>query len=268
MFRSLALLLILSLPVKAQKPRIFNNQLAEHAFRESFKQNHNPELILSERRETLTGPDTGSRCTLLVVTRYPRSSKRFQTGPLYFLHHRIFDTSGRYQLTLPRETSESLSGSVVDIKTEPGPDAPDTLFARLRVPLRLLPVVIASAGGMTGADERAAFRIGRGDTLHWNADPMNEQGIYLSVHFNERVPGNEAFVGIRGWRGEVRNCIQVPDNGSVVLPRSLFRDVPRGAIVEVTLFRGNYAFLAARKTRPTPVPFIAQTSGTGYFYVR
>lgn len=72
--------------------------------------------------------------------------------------------------------------------------------------------------------------------LTWNEDPQNDKGVVIEVSFNRGLQLDTTFQN----DPNVENYYWTPDDGTFTLTDSLFTNIPSGAFVFVSLYRGNY----------------------------
>ena len=88
-------------------------------------------------------------------------------------------------------------------------------------------------------EENSMKVLKEGGTITWNADPLNELGVFIVIDYNtfensdlrEQHPNRQVEFEI------------VPDDGSYVFRRSDFPLIPAGALVIVRIIRGAYDFI-------------------------
>lgn len=81
--------------------------------------------------------------------------------------------------------------------------------------------------------------IAPGSTITWNDNPGNELGVVVLLKFDPYMQLDESFSS----KPPVSVMVNAPDNGVYVLTPKMFKDVPLGALVEVTVTRGNYKMM-------------------------
>ncbi|KGE88867.1 hypothetical protein [Phaeodactylibacter xiamenensis] len=72
--------------------------------------------------------------------------------------------------------------------------------------------------------------------LNWNADQMNELGVYIIVQY--AAVENPNFVD--DFPEEIVNYIQTEDDGSYVFQVNDFPDIPEGSLVTLKIIRGAF----------------------------
>ncbi|TCJ13771.1 hypothetical protein EPD60_11800 [Flaviaesturariibacter flavus] len=169
-----------------------------------------------------------------------------------------------YMRKLDPHLADSVLGDTIRFMTLPQADYKMQFSGQSYAPLSFVvngdwqPVTLDSLG----VQEKPNI-IRPGALIKWNADPKNDKGVYVTVHYSSGKRGNEFFY----YREMVdaRNTMKVPDNGSAILPKALFRDVPRGALFTLSLLRGSWSFLKDAEGTPTKVPLVISSECFGDF---
>jgi hypothetical protein len=248
--------LVFTATVFGQKPKVKSGWLANHAFFAQVQRSHGPEFFLGRHSGLYD----------------PRKGKTVPGGTARIFGTRVLrDSVARYQLILDPALDDSLLGQSIEFVLEPDPanGSSDTLRAQIYAPPHFrvagdwAPPRISSAGDLLPTNE-----IKRKSIINWNGDPKNDKGVFVSVHFDSRMPANRDRWEQSGPWHDVRHWMQVQDTGSVMLPAALFRDIPDGVVVTLMLFRGNWAFMHRPDGTPGPVPFIAGSYVLGKFIYR
>jgi hypothetical protein len=78
-----------------------------------------------------------------------------------------------------------------------------------------------------------------GNVITWVADPQNTKGVVVIVKYSP-VANSQKHRAIRN--SEVLHIKNVADNGSFTLSSDMFTDIPKTALITVSVARGNYQY--------------------------
>lgn len=78
-----------------------------------------------------------------------------------------------------------------------------------------------------------------GMKITWNEDPLNDKGVVFTLIYE--VYNNSAPITSLANKDFIRQEVTT-DNGSYILPKSLFKDVPVEARVSLSISRGNFQY--------------------------
>lgn len=76
-----------------------------------------------------------------------------------------------------------------------------------------------------------------GYSISWNADELNDNGVYIVLHYSPHEnPDNT-----HGYTRSQYGYVHVPDNGNYIFQKQDFENIPGGnSIVRLTVLRGNF----------------------------
>lgn len=76
-----------------------------------------------------------------------------------------------------------------------------------------------------------------GYSISWNADELNENGVYIVLHYSPHENPDDSNDYTRSQYGYVH----VPDNGNYLFKKQDFENIPGGhSLVRLTVLRGNF----------------------------
>jgi len=99
--------------------------------------------------------------------------------------------------------------------------------------------------------------------LEWNSDPLNEGNVYIIIDYHP----DENVELSADYSERSFNFIAVEDDGSEVLKRSDFSNIPRGALVTLTVLRGvGYKDEVGDEENQSNLTFAISSATSGYSY--
>ena len=141
-------------------------------------------------------------------------------------------------------------GRQLEVSLSPLPASDPPVFETV---LRAPEILIISSPVITSGDPTFS----RQENLQWNADPANEEDVFIILDFSPEGYGNEAFSEHDGFA----NLIRTPDDGAYQFSPSDFGSIPLGATISIFVGRGKYARVTGSDGRHNYVAPYSLTAG-------
>lgn len=102
--------------------------------------------------------------------------------------------------------------------------------------------------------------LGQGYTITWNADVLNEEGVYIIVMYHPIENSNL----VEDHPDKRTNYITVEDNGSYTFDPADFPEIPEGSLVTLKVLRGAYVIGGTELDTDEILRVFGITHATGY----
>ncbi|MEZ4985838.1 MAG: hypothetical protein R2795_12530 [Saprospiraceae bacterium] len=103
-------------------------------------------------------------------------------------------------------------------------------------------------------------RLGQGYQISWNADPLNEKGVFLLLLYHPLENNTLA----PQYKDPITNYLEVEDTGSYTFSKTDFPEIPDNSLITLKVMRGNFDVAEIDITSSDLVRVFGLTESTGY----